>query len=81
MIDNIPIRLKLENQSWKLALGYGYHFSIQKNTCIAKSKSRYDHCYLFRAISIVTMDFTLDRTENVLSYVHSIVYMGIAWKM
>jgi len=32
---------------------------------MAKRKSRYDYCYIFRATPIVTMDFTYDRIENV----------------
>ncbi len=80
-IINTYSRLKLETRPWKSASGHGYYFSIWKKTCIAKRKRRYDYCYIFRAIPIVTMDFTYDRSENVVSYVHSIVNMEFARKM
>ena len=73
-VDGIPLTTAFRDLWFHLPTAHRY-------SCIAKRKSCYDYCYIFRAIPIVTMDFTYDRTENVLLYVHSIVNMGMARRM
>ena len=74
-------RLKLETRLSKWTQRHKFSYSVQKKTLMFKRKRLQDYCNIFRANPIFTIGCTYDKTFSVLSYVESIVIMGIARKM
>ena len=74
-------RLKLETRLSKWTQRHKFSYSVQKKTLMFKRKRLQDYCNIFRANPIFTIGCTYDKTFSVLSYVESLVIMGIARKM